>query len=37
MKNQLLAVLSVAAILSGPLVHDCHAQLAGTGVNLAGA
>ena len=37
MKNKLLAVLSVAAIVSGPLVHDCHAQLAGTGVNLAGA
>lgn len=37
MKKYLLAVLSVAAILSGPLVDDCHAQLAGTGVNLAGA
>lgn len=35
--KQLLAVLSVAAILSGPFAADSHGQLAGTGVNLAGA
>ena len=35
--KELLTALSVAALLGGPLATDCHAQLAGTGVNLAGA
>lgn len=35
--KQILAFLSVAALFGGPLAVDCRAQLAGTGVNLAGA